>query len=161
MWKIIKTLFSFCSVNTVQGPIRIWNTGLNTKTHTFLKLFCVLIGVFMLRFYDNSPTWLAGVWSRGGWGCRAIPRGRRGWAAGHEQRPGGTPALGWSDLEFVFYTFHVVPNCCRAQIPKLHVWMLHFNLSENFDCYTKISTQKNMLIKLATERDVFFEFFKS
>ena len=24
--------------------------------------------------------------------------------------------------------------------------MLHFNLSENFDCYTKISTQKNMLI---------------
>ena len=114
----------------------------------------------MLRFYDNSPTWLAGVWSRGGWGCRAIPRGRRGWAAGHEQRPGGTPALGWSDLEFVFYTFHVVPNCCRAQIPKLHVWMSHFNLSENFDCYTKISTQKNMLIKLATERDVFFEFLK-
>ena len=35
--------------------------------------------------------------------------------------------LGWSDFEKKYYTFYVVPNCCRAPLPKFHVLMLPFH----------------------------------
>ena len=39
--------------------------------------------------------------------------------------------VGWSDFwEFVYYISHVVPNCYRTSIPKFHILMLLFQLSE-------------------------------
>ena len=38
--------------------------------------------------------------------------------------------VGWSDFEKKCYTLYVVPNGCRTSIPKFHVFMSHFHLSQ-------------------------------
>ena len=39
--------------------------------------------------------------------------------------------VGWSDLKKIkSYTFYVVLNCCRNSIPKFHVIMFYFHLSQ-------------------------------
>ena len=70
--------------------------------------------------------------------------------------------VGWSDFENnFFFTFYVVPNCCRSPIQKSHILILLTcrRASENVDCYSKIRTFLfETLLKPATGASVFFDF---